>query len=122
MTREEIEKKADNAFPSSDKLGLVVSETTKLRREGYIKCAEEYESLPKIHGWVARDMGPLNALDLNIGKLKLWPKVPIRNNVGCFWMPNFPQNAAIMDLPEETMPELAWESEPVEVELLIRKV
>ena len=118
----DIEKKAYEKYPSV--LGFPLDEQVDLNEEtrnAHIKACEEYEALPKIHGWVARDMGPLNALDLNIGKLKLWPKVPIRNNVGCFWMPDFPQDAAIMDLPEETMPELGWKSEPVEVELLIRK-
>lgn len=43
-----------------------------------------------IEGWIARDYGPITALGLKWGKLKIWPKCPYRNKVGLFWMPNFP--------------------------------
>jgi len=109
MTREEIEKKADNAFPSSDKLGLVVSETTKLRREGYIKCAEEYESLPTIHGWVARDKD---------GSVHAFRYKPVRGFEREIWV-----GAGLsMDLPKDSFLSARWESEPVEVKMLIQKI
>lgn len=92
-----------------------------------LRFAEKLEKLPtnnspKIRGWVARDFGPTNATDLNIGKLKIWHQMPYRNNIGLFWMPNFPQEQAIMELPRELYPYLKWEDEPIEVELIIESL
>lgn len=83
----------------------------------------ENTNSPKIRGWVARDRGAVNAMDIECGgDLKLWPKVPYRNNVGLFWMPNFPKDYAIMGLPRTLFPELHWEDDPIEVELMINPI
>ena len=83
---------------------------------------ERMASCPTIKGWVARDSSPVNAQDLNIGKLKIWPKVPYRNKVGLFWMPNFPQDFAIMMLPSDLIPDLRWEDEPIPVRVIIEEI
>ena len=86
------------------------------------KDRKELASCPTIKGWVARDSSPVNAQDLNIGKLKIWPKVPYRNKVGLFWMPNFPQDFAIMMLPSDLIPDLRWEDEPIPVRVIIEEI
>ena len=79
-----------------------------LPRQGYIKACEEYESLPKIHGWVARDMN---------GDVNLFVMPPDRE-VG-YWSSFDKYNVPIS---EEIFPNLKWEDAPVEVELLIYKI
>lgn len=138
MTQEEIIKKAYDIYPEDmgwwfDHTGY--AEKTDLnaeRREGYIKafndaqneislnsfydgrkCAEqEYESLPKIRGWVARDKdGCLNFFHSTPLCL-----APLRGEVSWVLPPN------PMALNETDFPNLRWEDKPIEVELLIQKI
>ena len=111
MTHEEIEKKAYEAYPKfgDDAKDLAMGQVRE--RNGYIKCAEEYESLPKIHGFVARNKKP-NELIFVPGK-----EAPVR--MATYWFAGFTWGYAVIP---DICPEITWESEPVEVELLIRKV
>lgn len=82
-------------------------------REGFRKACEEYESLPKIRGWVARD----SVEDGFCGTgLILHDSKPTRTRG------EWSSMTIAMHLPSKMFPEITWESEPVEVELLIRKV
>lgn len=76
-----------------------------------IKTCEEYESLPKIHGWVARDGDDKK-------RLCLFTEPPVRFED--MWLPE--EDRIYLFLDNSLFPEITWESEPVEVELLIRKV
>lgn len=75
-----------------------------------------------IEGWIARDLGPINAQDLNIGKLRVWPRYPYRNKIGCFWMPNFPQDIAIIEIPKDKFTSLKWKDEPLKVKVTIETI
>ena len=72
-----------------------------------------------IEGWLTRDYGPITASDLKLGKLKVWPKYPYRDKVGLFWMPNFPQDVEILELPAKYYQELSWQDEPRKVTITI---
>jgi len=109
----DIEKKAYEAYPRLTGCDSITESSQEERREGYIKCAEEYESLPKIHGWVARDSVEDNFIGTG---LILHHSKPTR--VGGEWS----SQTIWAHLPSKLFPEITWESEPVEVELLIRKV
>ena len=63
---------------------------------------------PKIKGWVARDD------DLN--HIHLFHNKPLRSK--WTWACGYPA----LQLPDSFMPELKWEDEPVEVELIINKI
>lgn len=110
-----IEEKAYKVYPVDedveyDKYGN--SEKVDLnekRRKGYIKCAEEYESLPKIRGWVARHKN---------GELCLFSNKP-EYKLALGWVDEH-QHWRVIN--RKLFPEITIESEPVEVELLIRKV
>lgn len=115
----DIEKKAYEKYPEIKKEDYPRKDFIRVKvrrdelRQAYIKCAEEYESLPKIHGWVARD----SVEDAFIGTgLILHHSKPTRT--GGEWS----SLTIAMHLPSKMFPEITWESEPVEVELLIRKV
>lgn len=79
------------------------------KRKGQIIL--EYESLPKIHGWVARDGDDKK-------RLCLFTEPPVR--IEDMWLPE--EDRIYLFLDNSLFPEITWESEPVEVELLIRKI
>ena len=111
MANKELDKKAFDMYPHS-----------REGREGYIKgfCDGEREgtvhailnhpcnNLPKIHGWVARELN---------GALNLYEVEPARYK-GFWWDRDYTSTCLDPDL----FPDLTWEDEPIEVELLIRKV
>ena len=111
MTQEELERTAFDVYPNS-----------REGREGYIKgfCEGEREGTihailnhpdtrpPKLHGWVARDKN---------GSLNLYEVEPIR--VDDHW---WDVDYVSVYLDADAFPELTWKDEPIEVELLIRKV
>ena len=90
---------------------ICVDDSFSKERYGYIKACEEYESLPKIHGWVARNKEP-DELIFAPGDEK-----PIR--MATYWFCGFTWSYVVI---KDIFPKITWESEPVEVELLIRKV
>lgn len=85
------------------------------------KALTEIESLPKIHGWVARCKWPCpRELYFYHGEEK-----PIRcgsqvEDAGGDFYWDFLHD--ISPLPPTMFPDLKWEDEPIEVELLIRKI
>ena len=60
----DIEKKAYEAYPKDVNMvvvpssGLTPIDSNEKYRDGYIKCAKEYESLPKIRGVVSYLFSP----------------------------------------------------------------
>ena len=71
------------------------------------KALTEVNSLPKIKGWVARDKD---------GCLNYFHFKPLRGEAS--WV--LPQNPRALNGAD--FPDLHWEDEPIEVELLIKKV
>lgn len=125
-----IEERAFKAYPIDEEFrkgfeelkengvhNICVDDSFSKERYAYIKACEEYESLPKIRGWVARDKN---------GAVFFHREKPHRE-LDCVW-----RTAWVMhprpELDHLRLPnaldiqELNWESEPIEVELLIRKV
>ena len=80
-------------------------------REPYIKALLEVESLPKVHGWISRDKD---------GLLGFYSDKPKRFDDKAWWCD--PGCYTALALPPESYPEITWESEPLEVELLIRRI
>jgi poly-D-alanine transfer protein DltD len=115
MTDKQIEEKALEAYPPEYEQEDF-DETWDMNeqyREPYIKALKEIESLPKIKGWVARDQ----QVDEFYGNgLILHHSKPTRE--GNEWS----SKTIAMHLPLDFFPDLTWESDPIEVELLIRKV
>jgi len=117
MTQEEIKKKALEIYPREGgscitAFGKFEIDHNAPKREGYIKALTEIESLPKIKGWVAR---------FKNGHLWLFSKKPQRICIHFdrwYWG----NGDAEKQLPNDMFPDLKWEDEPIEVELLIRKV
>lgn len=83
-------------------------------RKGYIKALEEFEELPKIHGWVARDECTEDDTNLFFGRNK--PRLG-----GDHPFMTWCDFGDFIGLPKELFPELKFEDGPIEVELLIRK-
>lgn len=74
------------------------------------------QALPIIHGWVARDNS-----GRVYGNLHFWfhkPTMPATTKSE--WMTDRVNDS--FTLPDNMFPELTWESEPVEVELIIKRV
>lgn len=75
------------------------------------KQEQSKEDLPKIKGWVARDKS---------GELNLFYEEPRRSNAAFEdW---FPRDSIAFNLPRDFFSDIKWESNPIEVELLIRKI
>ncbi len=85
----------------------------KDKREGYIAAMEEVEKLHKIHGWVARDskLDPLFGLGLCIHYKK-------PNRLVDCWE----DKTILMHLDWDLYPDLKWEDEPKEVEIILRDI
>jgi len=116
MTQEEIEKKAYEAYPRvPDRISDAgdINYDRYVKREGYIKALTEIEELPKIKGWVARDSveNVFNGNGLILHHSQPW-------RCGGEWS----SQTIAMHLPSNLFPEISWEDNPVEVELLIRKI
>lgn len=145
MTPEYIKKKAYEVYPKQSSIseghGVIpadheshlLGDANEDKREGYIKgfidaqneislnsfydgrkvAEQEYESLPKIKGWVARDKA---------GRLGLYDQCPQKDNskhgiweIAKTWIGRFDLSRIKPDIECGT-------DEPIEVELLIRKV
>lgn len=112
MTKEQIEEKAYESYPAefmdegiNPRLHIDRNES---KREGYIKALTELES-PKLYGWVARDRN---------GMLHLFDVEPKR--IGDYWWNRDYNSESICN--EKAFPDITWESDPIEVEILIRRV
>lgn len=111
----DIEKKALETYPNDN--GFVPTLNQGFKREGYIKCAKEYESLQKIRGWVARDMdGELNFFGAELGDGS-----PIYNGDLGVWG-NATDNKINISRESGPFGDLNYYDDPVEVELLVRRV
>ena len=104
----DIEKKAYEAYPRW--MDNESRDLNKGARDAYQRACEEYESLQKIHGWVARDYA--------FRWLCLYNEKPVRCDRQ--WLDK--NEAGYIDLDPKLFPEITWRSEPVEVEFLIRKI
>lgn len=125
MTQEEIVKKAFDAYPHRPQMVIInngfgrisIGDLNDDKRKGYIKALTEIESLQKIHGWVARDgkdiLNPLHFFD---GK----PERIVLDDGRKFWRRSM--ESRDIRIPESLFPDITWESEPTEVELLIRQI
>ena len=132
MTQEEIKKKAYEAYPEdcawvkvddenstnyteidSDGQAWLKVDTNKPYREGYIKAIAEINKLPKVHGWVARDA--YKDVENGVG-LILHSSKPERGNE------EWTADTIMAHLPWDMFPDLKWKDEPIEVEVLIRKI
>ena len=120
MTKEEIAKKAYEAYPIQ-KVNLLDEnlcfpkeiDSNALKRLGYITALTEFSKFPTIHGWVARD----SVEDAFSGTgLILHHTKPSR--IGGEWS----SSTITMHLPSTMFPELKWEDEPIEVNLIIQKI
>lgn len=111
MTREEIEKKAYEVYPE------IREEHTERDindpyRKAYIKGLTEQLDCPKIKGWVARDKSGI----IRVGEYK--PErgdyEPARGKWCAY--------GECLTLPKESFPNLKWEDDPIEVELIVKKI
>ena len=133
MTQEQINEKALEAYPEKYvKLPLCMNEKdiNTGRREGYKRALNDVESLIKVKGWVARSQGSdwvekdrkqvLIENNYN-GELSFYSKKPTRGK--CMWDSMNGTHFIISNHGNPTcFEELSWEDEPIEVEILIRKV
>ena len=69
------------------------------------------EQLPKIKGWIARDKD---------GLLGFYSELPERFDDRAWWCEEGCNTA--LSVPPGSYPEITWESEPLEVELIVRKL
>ena len=84
---------------------------------GYEEGKKEYESLPKVRGWVARDMdGELNFFGAELGD-----GAPIYNGDLGVWG-NATDNKINISRESGPFGDLNYYDDPVEVELLVRRV
>ena len=111
MTEQEISQKAFEVYPAPLDNSPFISSgfIDEKRREGYIKALQEIECLPILKGWVARDSDD---------KLCLFDRKPIKYEPVGLWT----NTGECMLLRENVFPELTWEDEAIEVELIIRKL
>ena len=116
MKTTEIIEKAWKKFPETATTfedGIPGDDANKGKRDGYIAALEEIENLPKIHGWIARDskFDPLFGLGLCIHMYK-----PTRE------IDSWSSRTIMMHLNWGMYPDLKWEDEPIEVELILRQI
>lgn len=74
----------------------------------YALGKQEKDADTVIQGWVARD---------NNGKLYIYSDKPERYNKGLRWV----MGCAFLPLSSGLFPDLTWESDPIEVELTIKR-
>jgi len=111
ISQEEIEKAAAEY---SERVGKSRDVTWNDGEYGFVAGAnfalgkQEKDADTVIQGWVARDMN---------GRLYVYCHEPKRNLMECLW------EGEIMNisLSDDMFPDLTWESEPIEVELIIKR-
>ena len=132
MTDKQIEERALEAYPEDfawvkcDENSKTYTEIdcngikwlkvdkNKTYRDGYIKALKEVETETKTKGWVARDKNKT-----------LWfhyIKPHKENDIEKTWWGSNDKTFEIFDWDFPEFHNVSWESGPVEVELLIRKV
>ena len=112
MTEKEINRKAQETYPKRYSYdGFTKHDLNYQKREGYTKAIQEIEEQPKIKGWIYREKN--DELYISAQGRKPFRKTDYDFTMSDGW---------IVELDEDLFPELTWESEPVEIELLIRKI
>ena len=110
---EELEKEQDcNGEVDDDAL------TKQLKiwfEKGKAQARDEFNNLPKIKGWVARDKDGENPSELAIFT-GLSPNRLQRAG----WWEN--RGDSWMAIPDDMFPDIKWEDDPVEVELIIKRI
>lgn len=115
ISQEEIEKAAEEY---SQSLGKNRDVTWNDGEYGFIAGAnfalgkQEKDADAVIQGWVARDNGGFISL------FSYRPDRVIHNDLG-FWGHN--DGSDEIDLPRSSFPDLTWDSDPIEVELIIKR-
>lgn len=114
MTEEQIKQKALETYP--EKLfrmphNFNANDINSDAREGYIKALQEINELPKIKGWIARNK--------EYNELIFIPGEEPPTRMETYWFCGFTWGYTKI---EDVFPELTWYDEPIEVELLIRKI
>lgn len=79
---------------------------------GYRLCKQDKDADTVIQGWVARDKGGFISL------FSYCPDRVIHDDLG-FWGHN--DGSDEIDLPKSSFPDITWESDPIEVELIIKR-
>lgn len=115
ITQEEIEKAAEeyvrnNPFTHP----YTVIATRESYKDGicFALGKQEKDADTVISGWVARDKGGFISL------FSYCPDRVIHDDLG-FWGHN--DGSDEIDLPKDSFPDLTWDSEPLEVEIIIKR-
>ena len=122
MTKEQINEKALESYPEryvQMPYCMSTYDVNEDHRDGYKKALNDIESLPKIKGWVARD----NAEHYGNSKgwLRLHFRRPEREMHQWVSKDEFDVDDSQI-LNDDMLEKLTWEDEPIEVEILIRKI
>lgn len=107
MNEQEMNRKAVEAYPNIAEQAI----ERNAFRKGYKECYKEIESLPKLRGWVTKTDDGVTLFHTTSAK-------PEKGEM-C-WFGN--EGDTIIDTENNLFPELTFNDEPIEVELLIRKV
>lgn len=115
MTQEEIIKRSYEVYPEplndnypSTKEYLEAKARAEDKRISYIKGLTEQLDCPTIKGWVARESD---------GYIYLFAEKPTRNQKIGGW-----NGTTLLEFPKGILPQIRWEDEPIEVELIIKEV
>ena len=117
MTQEEIIHKAQEVYPDMHPEYFHM-------REGYRQALTDISSLPSIKGWIARDPhidNPIDNEDKEVSDMiGIYPSKPIRFLDICW--DRGADGCPPFILPKTMFPEITWDSEPVEVNIIIEKL
>ena len=118
MTDEQINAKAFEAYPNLTKEECGgrksmnnANAIQSIKRQAYIKAIQESETLPKIKGWVTKT---------NEGDTVFHTTTAKPEKGETCWFGN--EGDAIIDTESHLFPELTFNDEPIEVELIIRQI
>lgn len=78
---------------------------------------EEEKDAPKVHGWVAVDKDSVGNR-----RVTFFPLKPVRDELTDFhyWASRRPFD--VLPLSSTAFPDMTWEDEPIEVELIVREI
>jgi len=110
MKKEDIERKAGEAFPGCP-MDSLYDYDQELRREGYVRGMEDALDMPSVRGWAVRDTDGQTLFYAGT-------EMPVRFHED--WMaPQWTGRGTPLPLDGGLFPGLTWESEPLEVRLVI---
>lgn len=105
MNEQEMNQKALESYPNLAEQSV----ERNAFRKGFKACSKTIESLPKTKGWVAKD---------KVGHVILFEEHPNREEFEGKWCSIY----GSIYLESDSFTELTWEDEPIEIELIIRKL